>query len=255
MNYIIKKEETLLTIAKEYNISLSKLLEENNLKNPGDSFPGQLITLPEPEVFIIHYSTLNKDNLEIKIEKFLNYIEGKKLKRPLSSLAKDSIEMIFNKCLQLELIDLRMVSYILATAYWETGSHGQRQIYEPSVEYNKGRDKPYGFPHKKTGQVYYGRGFIKKLVWFDEYERFTKLLNKLEFKVDLISTPDLALSPEIASVILVAGMQYGKFTGAELSDYFDDYKSDWYNAKKIISKVDNGVIVSEIAKEIYYIIK
>jgi hypothetical protein len=29
-------------------------------------------------------------------------------------------------------------------------------------------------------------------------------------------------------------MRDGKFTGADLDDYFDPIKSDWYNARKII---------------------
>ena len=70
-----------------------------------------------------------------------------------------------------------------------------------------------------------------------------------------MSNPDLALKPEIAVLILVIGMRDGKFTGADLDDYFDPIKSDWYNARKIINKLDKAVIIADIAKEIHYIIK
>ena len=147
-----------------------------------------------------------------------------------------------------------MISYILATTHWETGAYGQRFIYEPVPEQGKGKTRPYGTPHKKTGKIYYGRGFVQ-LTWFDNYERFTKILYRLGFEIDLMSTPDLALKPEIATLILVIGMRDGKFTGADLDDYFDPIKSDWYNARKIINGLDKAVIIADIAKEIHYIIK
>ncbi len=254
MQHIVEKGETLIGIAKEYNTSLAEIIQVNNLKNPNNIQVGQVLIIPNPESKIITHSNLTKDNIEEKIDKFLNFIEGKKLKRPLSSLGRECVYLIFQKCLELKVTDLRMISYILATTYWETGAYGQRYIYEPIPEQGKGRDKPYGVPHKKTGKVYYGRGFVQ-LTWFDNYERFTKILYRLGFEVDLISNPDLALKPEIATLIMVIGMRDGKFTGADLDDYFDPIKSDWFNARKIINGKDRAVIIADIAKEIYYIIK
>ena len=50
-------------------------------------------------------------------------------------------------------------------------------------------------------------------------------------------------------------MRDGKFTGADLDDYFDPIKSDWFNARKIINGLDKAVIIKTIAEEIYYILK
>ena len=254
MEHTIKKGESLLSIAKIYNTSLSEIIRINNIKNPNRIIIGQILKIPIVEESIKSICDLNSNNLLEKIEKFLNFIEGKKLKRPLSSLGRDCVKLIFQKCLELNVNDLRMVSYILATTHWETGAYGQRFIYEPVVEQGKGKNKSYGIPYKKTGKIYYGRGFVQ-ITWFDNYERFTKILNKSGFEVDLINNPDLALKPEIAVLILIIGMRDGKFTGADLDDYFDPIKSDWYNARKIINGTDKAVIISEIAKEIYYIIK
>ena len=102
--------------------------------------------------------------------------------------------------------------------------------------------------------MYYGRGFCQ-ITWFDNYERFTKILFRLGYEVDLINNPDLALDPKIATLILVIGMRDGKFTGADLDDYFDPIKSDWFNARKIINGLDKAVIIKTIAEEIYYILK
>ena len=254
MQHTVEKGETLMAIAKEYNTSLAEIIQVNNLKNPNSIQIGQIIEIPNPEPKIVNHSILTPENINEKIEKFLNFIEGKKLKRPLTFIGRECVHLIFQKCLELKVTDLRMISYILATTHWETGAYGQRYIYEPVPEQGKGKNRPYGIPHKKTGKIYYGRGFVQ-LTWFDNYERFTKILYRLGFEVDLISNPDLALKPEIATLILVIGMRDGKFTGADLDDYFDPIKSDWYNARKIINKLDKAVIIADIAKEIHYIIK
>lgn len=254
MEYIVQRGDTLMAIAKEHSASLAKLIETNGLKNPNDIKVGQIIIIPDPEEKVVNFPVLTAENIDSKISKFLNFIEGQKLKRPISSLGRDCVKLIFNKCLELKVTDLRMVSYVMATTHWETGAYGQRYIYEPVPEAGRGRDKPYGIPFKKTGKIYYGRGFVQ-LTWFDNYERFTKILYRLGFEVDLMSTPDLALKPEIAALILVIGMRDGKFTGADLDDYFDPIKSDWFNARKIINGKDRAPIIADIAKEIYYIIK
>lgn len=254
MKHIVKKGESLMVIAKEYNTSLAELIKINNLKNPNVIQVGQIIEIPNPETKLVINSALTLNNIDEKIEKFFNFIEGKKLKRPLTSLGRECVKLIFQKCIELNVTDLRMISYILATTHWETGAYGQRFIYEPVPEQGKGKGKSYGIPHKKTGKIYYGRGFVQ-ITWFDNYERFTKILHRLGYNIDLISNPDQALKPEIATLILIIGMRDGKFTGVDLDDYFDPIKSDWYNARKIINGLDKAVIISEIAKEIYYIIK
>jgi len=254
MRHIVKKGETLIQIAKLYNSSLSEIMDVNKIKLPNNIIIGQDLLIPQAEQKLIAYSQLTENNLESKIEDFLNFIEGKKLKRPLSSLGRQNITNIFRTCLDLHVTDLRMISYILATIHWETGAYKQKFIYEPIIEQGKGKDKPYGIPFKKTGKVYYGRGFCQ-LTWFDNYERFTKILYRLGYEIDLISNPDLALEPRIASLIIVIGMRDGKFTGKDLDDYFDPIKSDWYNARQIINAKDKAPIIADIAKEIYYIIK
>lgn len=204
--------------------------------------------------FSIKPKLITEDNIVEKIDNFLNFIEGKKIKRPLSSLGKKAVINIFYSCLDLNITDLRMISYILATIYWETGSFNQRFLYEPKEEANKGKGKPYGFPHKKTGKVYYSRGYYP-LTWFDDYERFTKILFQNGFEYNLLQNPDLVLDIKVATLIILIGMRDGKFTGRSLEDYFDPIKSDWYNARKTIKDLDKAVIIKTIAEEIYYIIK
>ena len=173
MIHIVQKGETLIQIAKKYNTSLATLIDENNIKNPNLISVGSTLIISEPDQKIISHPELTPDNIDTKIEDFLNFIEGKKLKRPLTSLGRDSVKLIFHTCLNSNVTDLRMVAYVLATVHWETGAYGQKFIYEPVPEQGKGKGRPYSLPHKKTGKVYYGRGFCQ-ITWFDNYERFTK---------------------------------------------------------------------------------
>jgi len=254
MKHIVKAGDTLIGIAKLYNTSVADLIKLNGIINPNSISIGQYINIPIQEIPKEVFNHLTKENKSEKIDFFINYVEGKKLGRPLNALGKQSVNLIFDTCLEFNVTDLRMISYILATTHWETGAYGQRFIYEPVPEQGKGRNKPYGVPHKKTGKVYYGRGFCQ-ITWYDNYERFNKILNKLGYKVDLLNNPDLLLDPKLASVVLVIGMRDGKFTGADLDDYFTLEKTDWYNARRIINGVDRAVPIKDIAMEFYYIIK
>ena len=248
MKYTVSAGDNLITIAKKYQVSLKELMDLNSIKTPNLIYLGQEIDIPE-DGEQLESKGLTVSNINAKIEDFINFLEGKKLKKQLDIDSKKNIANLFETCLQFNVTDLKEVAYILATVHWETN-----RTYNPIEEYGKGRGHDYGVPYKGTGKVYYGRGFVQ-ITWFDNYERFTKILHRLGYNIDLINNPDQALKPEIATLILIIGMRDGKFTGVDLDDYFDPIKSDWYNARKIINGLDKAVIISEIAKEIYYIIK
>ena len=50
---------------------------------------------------------------------------------------------------------LRQTAYMLATAKHETAN-----TFAPIEEYGKGKGLPYGKPDRKTGLVYFGRGYV-----------------------------------------------------------------------------------------------
>jgi hypothetical protein len=84
--------------------------------------------------------------------------------------------------------DDRWLAYALATTYHETDQHMQ-----PIDEYGKGRGRPYGKADPRTGQVYYGRGFVQ-LTWERNYETMSNLLG-----IDFVHHPDLALELDNAT--------------------------------------------------------
>ncbi|MCB0509017.1 MAG: LysM peptidoglycan-binding domain-containing protein, partial [Bacteroidetes bacterium] len=58
MTHIVQKGETLLQIAKKYNTSLAKLIDENNIKNPNLISIGSTLIIPEPNQKIISHPEL-----------------------------------------------------------------------------------------------------------------------------------------------------------------------------------------------------
>lgn len=139
-------------------------------------------------------------------------------------------------------------SYILATVWHETA-----KTIQPIAEYGKGKSRKYGqwFTNSKgqmycyrNGQgdvylqseypyLYYGRGYCQ-LTWLDNYIKLGKMIN-----VDLANNPDLALEPNNAAKILIAGMLSGAFTGMSLSRCIKTgCNADYVTARKIINGSD-----------------
>ena len=142
------------------------------------------------------------------------------------------------------LTDTRQLAYIFATAYHETAT-----TMQPIEEYGKGRGHKYGMKLKSNGQpytspdkIYYGRGHVQ-LTWFENYERFGKLLNK-----DLLNYPELALKMDISIAIMFLGMKKGLFTGVGLSKYFTKEGADFENARKIINGLDKAALIAGYAR-------
>lgn len=130
--------------------------------------------------------------------------------------------------------DIRKLAYILATAYHETA-----KTMQPIAEYGKGAGRAYGgkvkmsrVPYTTPDKIYYGRGHVQ-LTWYENYEAMGKRLG-----VDLLNSPDLALSMGVSVKIIFEGMLKGMFTGKKLSDYFTAEKTDAINARRIVNGTD-----------------
>ena len=134
-------------------------------------------------------------------------------------------------------------SYILATIKHETA-----ETYLPIEEYGKGKGRSYG-KIKPNGNCYYGRGYVQ-LTWDFNYKKMGEVLD-----IPLYENPKLALNPEIAFDILEYGMYHGFFTGKKMSMYFNENKTDFYNARKIINGMDRAELINNYAKNFYKIIE
>lgn len=168
--------------------------------------------------------------------------------KPLSQNQVNGIEAIFNEWdNRKDLIDVRWLSYMLATDYHECDGK-----MLPIEEYGKGKKRKYGKRIKHSGRpyintinIFYGRGLVQ-LTWYENYELMSRLIG-----VDLINHPELALDLYISVKIMFEGMtkgasSFGDFTGKCLEMYFNEKVNNPIGARAIINGTDK-------AKEIAYI--
>lgn len=154
-----------------------------------------------------------------------------------------NMEFIIDQFFKAGLCDLRWLAYMLATVRRECGAD-----MAPIREVGKGQGKAYG--KVINGNVYYGRGYVQ-LTWYWNYQTMSKLLG-----IDLYNDPDLALKQDVAAKIMIEGMTKGKslkgdFTGVSLENFFNDQKTDWVNARKIINGLDKAELIEGYAKQFY----
>lgn len=130
--------------------------------------------------------------------------------------------------------DMRHLAYMFATAKIETA-----HTMQPITEYGGQR-----YLRSKRYWPWIGRGFVQ-LTWEYNYRKAARKTG-----ADLLSHPELALDLAIATKIMFDGMAEGWFTGKKLGDYFNNQKTDWVNARKIINGRDRDREIGGLAERI-----
>lgn len=164
---------------------------------------------------------------------------------------REGVGRIIDTCLMNGIGSKYHASYILATAYHETGGRMQ-PVREGFASTNAGAIREVTRLHEQgrirvnyaipiNGRSYYGRGLVQ-ITWLENYKRVGGLLG-----VDLVNNPDLALDPQVSADILVKGMAGGWFTGRKLSDYDRADGYDYYNARRIVNGVDRAQHIADLA--------
>jgi putative chitinase len=103
-----------------------------------------------------------------------------------------------------------------------------------------------GNVHPGDGYKFRGRG-LAQITGLLNYTKFSSLLH-----IDLVANPDLALKPEIAYQILSIGSAQGTFTGKRLSDYINESKRDWLNARRVINGTDRAAEIAAYAQTFHH---
>lgn len=129
------------------------------------------------------------------------------------------------------------IAYVLATTEWET-AHTFQPVREAFW-----KDEDWRRRHLSRYYPYYGRGYVQ-LTWEANYRKYAKILG-----IDLVGEPDLALEPRTALYILVHGFKTGAFTGKKLSDYINEGKTDFYNARRCINRLDRADEIAALAEK------
>lgn len=91
------------------------------------------------------------------------------------------------------------------------------------------------------GYKYRGRGYVQ-ITGRNNYTHFADITH-----ADLINDPDEALRPEVSFSIMTHGMFNGTFTGKKITDFINNSKKDYYNARQVINGHDRAKEIATIA--------
>lgn len=186
---------------------------------------------------------------------FYDQIRFTKLFGPVFSTTEfQGVEEIIKDCSKANW-PIAYVAYALATAYHETsGTMQPIKEYGGNAYYTKlydvtGRDpvraRKMGNINPGDGARYCGRGYVQ-LTWKNNYQKAED-----ELGVELVDNPDLALVPDIASDIMIRGMQEGWFTGKSLATYLpsagEATEAQFKLARKIINGTDKDALIADYA--------
>jgi len=131
-------------------------------------------------------------------------------------MKQDSFNFFLSKLLNSTIKDLHQQAYVLATVRHESGF--EAIVERGSEKYL--RSKPY-YPY------FWQR--LYALTWETNYKRFGDLLG-----IDLVGNPDLACTRNIMENPRIRNDEKD-YSLEETSDYFNETKTDWINARKIIN--------------------
>lgn len=140
-------------------------------------------------------------------------------------------------------------AYGLATAYLETantmqpiGEYGGTAYFTRMYDIKGARPtkaRELGNLTPGDGARYHGRGYVQ-LTGKTNYARASKRLAALGIAVDLVANPDEAKRPDVAAVVMVAGMTEGWFTGRKLADDLPEVGIASYEQFRASRDIING---------------
>lgn len=154
-------------------------------------------------------------------------------------------------------------AYMLATAWHETAATMQpikerggpayfTRMYDVAGDRSKLCIR-MGNTCAGDGPKHCGRGYVQ-LTWKSNYARADAECAKagLIKTGDLLADPDLAMRPDIAAHIMLAGMKGGWFTGKSLSDYLPRSgvatRAQYVAARRIINGTDKAELIEDYAQ-------
>lgn len=149
---------------------------------------------------------------------------------------KSTIEAIIQYAPKHGLILKTQISYILATAHWETNNTFEpvMEAYWLSEDWRR-RNLSY--------HPWFGRG-LTQITHKSNYEYYSDI-----FGQDFVSDPDKVLEPNVSLFIILHGFKYGTFTDKTLEDYVNVNQTDWFNARRCINGLDKAKEIAALARD------
>ena len=166
----------------------------------------------------------------------------------------EGMEALLDECNNQGVDDPRMIAYILATTYHETGKKVNGvfvRTMQPIKEVGEGANMPYGrriwynrTQYNDVPHIYYGRGYTQN-TWRDNYVSLTKAIRKQGKDFDFEHNPDLLLNVHLSAWATVYAMRTGLYTGRNLASYFTKIDTNPIGARKIINGLDCATKIAE----------
>ena len=174
---------------------------------------------------------------------------------PLKQEQVDNLNFLLDKLDESQIITrLSEYAYILATIKHETADSfapiEEAYWIKPEskrIAVLKNMYKGRSSIVHPDGNLYTGRGYVQ-LTHIDNYIKMNPYVKEKFPEIDITKEPEKACEPEIAWIVLEAGMSKGLFTGKKLSDYFTDDRTDFRNARKIINGLDRAELIKGYAE-------
>lgn len=135
------------------------------------------------------------------------------------------------------------MAYVFASAQHET-DQGRSMVEYASGQAYEGNVTSLGNTQPGDGPKFKGRGFVQ-ITGRRNYQLYSNLL-----AIDFVGSPDLAADPANSARITVDGMVNGRFTGVGLSNYINDKRTDFTNARAIVNgdTAKNGKLIAGYAQ-------
>ena len=201
---------------------------------------------------------------------FYDHVRSRVFGGSISQSQVDGIEAIMTSWHKHGDGDHRKLAYCLATAKWETGhdfvprsenlnytsAARIRAVWPTRFKSNSAAEPYVRQPKKLANKVYGGRlGNVKPndgwdyrgrgLVQITGRNNYIKMGDRLG--INLVDNSDRAKQLPTAADILIIGMYEGIFTGKKLEDYISNDHVDYFNARKIVNRLDKANDIANIA--------
>ncbi len=161
--------------------------------------------------------------------------------------------------------NINQYAYELATTKREThmgnwmNEFGKSSYFEKKYGMHSSHRNDLQNTQPGDGAKFHGRGLVQ-ITGRRNYTDWTERMEKENYQhngeaVDLVNHPELAADPGIAAHIAVKGMRDGTFTGRKMSDYINDSKTDFYNARRVINGTDHAQEIADQATAFQSVLK
>jgi len=185
------------------------------------------------------YTIINKDFKTLELNKL-----------QIENLSVPSERSICNMFFNLWYSDTNCLAYILATAKHETWNYKYFEEINSGKKYENRKDL---WNTKKWDWEKFKWRWMIQITWRRNYTIFDELLKKEDLiweDESILDNPEIVTrNDEIMTFILIHWMMNGLFTGKILSDYINDEKIDFINARRVVNWIDKKYLIALYSKE------